>query len=113
MMYRTVIRPLLFGVDPEVSHDLALTLLGAVGPVWPRLPGPGRDPLLETTVCGIRFPSPIGLAGGVDKTGRGVGARPAPRVGFLGGGPPPPPPPPRHPPPRLFPAPLYAGPGQP
>src|SRR6266513_326618 len=83
MMYRTVIRPLLFGVDPEVSHDLALTLLGAVGPVWPPLPGPGRDPLLETTVCGIRFPRPIGLAGGFDKAGRGLWAWPALGFGFV------------------------------
>src|SRR2546430_13018337 len=111
MMYRTVIRPLLFGVDPEVSHDLALTLLGAVGPVWPRLPGPGRDPLLETTVCGIRFPSPIGLAGGFDKTGRGVGARPALRVGVVGGGTATPPAQPGNPPPRPFPRPQEQAPG--
>ena len=83
MIYRTVIRPLLFRVDPETSHELVLTLLGAVGPVWSRLPGPGRDPLLETTVCGIRFPSPVGLAGGFDKAGRGLWAWPALGFGFV------------------------------
>src|SRR5207237_8658359 len=100
MIYRTVIRPLLFRVDPETSHELALTLLGAAGPVWPRVPGPGRDPLLETTVCGIRFPSPIGLAGGVDEAGRGPWPWPAPGAGFAAVGPVPALPHPDHPRPR-------------
>jgi dihydroorotate dehydrogenase len=83
MIYRAVIRPLLFGVDPEVSHDVALTLLRAAGPVLSRLPGPARDPVLETTVRGIRFPSPVGLAGGFDKAARAMGAWPALGFGFV------------------------------
>jgi len=83
MIYRAVVRTLLFGVDPEVSHDVALTLLGAAGPVWSWVPGPGRDPLLETTVSGIRFPSPLGLAGGFDKAARAMEAWPALGFGFV------------------------------
>lgn len=83
MIYRTVIRPILFGIDPEVSHDAVLTLLGAAGPILSRLTRPPRDPRLETTVCGITFPSPVGLAGGFDKAGRALWAWPGLGFGFV------------------------------
>src|SRR5207302_107738 len=102
MIYRTVIRPLLFGIDPEVSHEVALTLLGGGGAVWSRLPGPGRDSLLETTVCGIRFPSPVGLAGGFDKAARALWAWPALGFGFAEVGTVTAQPQPGNPRPRLF-----------
>lgn len=83
MIYRTVIRPILFGMDPEVSHEAVLTLLGAAGPILSRLTLPPRDPRLETTVCGITFPSPVGLAGGFDKAGRALWAWPGFGFGFV------------------------------
>jgi dihydroorotate dehydrogenase len=82
VIYRTVIRPILFGIDPEMSHEAVLTLLGAAGPVMSRLARPARDPRLETTVCGIAFPSPVGLAGGFDKAARALWAWPALGFGF-------------------------------
>ncbi len=82
MIYRTVIRPILFGIEPEVSHETVLALLGAAGPVMSRLGRPARDPRLETMVCGIAFPSPVGLAGGFDKAARALWAWPALGFGF-------------------------------
>lgn len=83
MIYRTVIRPILFGIEPEVSHEAVLMLLAAAGPILSHLTGPARDPRLETTVCGITFPSPVGLAGGFDKAGRALRAWPALGFGFV------------------------------
>jgi dihydroorotate dehydrogenase len=63
-MYRAV-RPFLFSLDPERAHELAAALLRA----WTRLPSRRRAPdaTLSRTVFGLRFPSPIGLAAGMDK----------------------------------------------
>ncbi len=82
MIYRAVVRPILYKIDPEVSHDVALTLLETTGPAWSRLSKPARDPRLESTVCGIRFPTPVGLAGGFDKSARALWAWPALGFGF-------------------------------
>ncbi|MFL5428370.1 MAG: quinone-dependent dihydroorotate dehydrogenase [Myxococcales bacterium] len=63
MVYR-LIRPLLFALGPERAHELAAALLG----IWTRLPGsPPRHRPLARTLFGLRFPSPIGLAAGMDK----------------------------------------------
>ncbi len=82
VIYRTVVRPILFGIEPETSHEAILTLLGAAGPVLSRLGGAPRDPRLETTVCDLRFPAPVGLAGGFDKAARALWAWPALGFGF-------------------------------
>ena len=82
MIYRAAIRPILFRIDPETSHEAVLTLLGAAGPILSRFTGVARDPYLTTTVCGITFPAPVGLAGGFDKAGRALRAWPALGFGF-------------------------------
>jgi len=84
-LYQRVIRPLLFRFDPEWAHDRAIQagrLLGAIKVVRPFLSALSgfSDPRLETEVCGIRFPNPIGLAAGFDKSGRACEALAA--VGF-------------------------------
>jgi dihydroorotate dehydrogenase len=67
-----LLRPLLFRLQTETAHGLAF----AAGGVAQRLPGLlpllaatcGRpDPALRRRVCGLDFPSPIGLAAGLDK----------------------------------------------
>ncbi len=85
MLYRTLIRPILFGIEPEWSHEVVLTCLAGAGPFWSRLGRRPRipDPRLETTVCGIRFPTPVGLAGGFDKAARALWAWPALGFGFV------------------------------
>jgi dihydroorotate dehydrogenase len=73
--YRTLLRPLLFRLDAERVHDRTIRwceLLGGFGLVrgaLSRLYG-FRDPRLEREVCGVRFPNPVGLAAGFDKSGR-------------------------------------------
>ncbi|HEC14870.1 MAG TPA: quinone-dependent dihydroorotate dehydrogenase, partial [Rhodospirillales bacterium] len=51
-------------LDPEMAHGLAVWALkkGLV----PR-PAPADDPILKTSVWGLDFPNPIGLAAGFDK----------------------------------------------
>ena len=64
-----LLRPLLLRMDPEKAHDLAF----AVGErlcEWPRLPEPEIPKALRRTVFGLDFPSPIGLAAGLDKGAR-------------------------------------------
>lgn len=71
-MYR-LLRPLLFRLDAERSHELTLALLRrgyrlpAVSPlVRALLPPPAPLPV---RVMGLAFPNPIGLAAGFDKNG--------------------------------------------
>src|SRR5437870_7945527 len=62
-MYR-LIKPLLFLLPPEVAHGLASAFLR----LWSWLfPGPRRRAILPQTLWGIDFPSPVGLAAGMDK----------------------------------------------
>ncbi len=74
-----VLRRLLFLVPPERIHTLVFaTLRGitAAGPVrrpLSRLLTPA-DPVLASTVFGVRFPGPLGLAAGFDKDGTGLAA---------------------------------------
>lgn len=62
----TALRPLLFRLDPETAHRFTIRALS----VLPGGDGPAFDPLLETRIAGLRFPSPVGLAAGFDKDAR-------------------------------------------
>lgn len=64
MSYR-LIRPLLFALDAERAHHLSVAALR----LMPTPAAPARDPMLESTIAGIRFPNPVGLAAGYDKEG--------------------------------------------
>jgi len=59
-------RPLLFRLDPETAHDLAFWA-GARVRGWPTLRAPELPEGLRRTVFGLDFPSPLGLAAGLDK----------------------------------------------
>src|SRR5437588_521326 len=59
-----LVRPLLFLLQPEIAHGLAGALLRAARP--PRTV-PEADPVLRQTLWGIDFPTPLGLAAGMDK----------------------------------------------
>jgi len=65
------LKPILFSLEPETAHHLALGTLGFSRPLLPLLPSFWRvsDPRLERTVFGLKFPNPIGLAAGLDKKG--------------------------------------------
>ena len=63
-LYR-LIRPLLFCLDAERAHDLAFWA-GGLAQRFP-LPDPKLEPALAVDAIGLRFPSPLGLAAGLDK----------------------------------------------
>jgi dihydroorotate dehydrogenase len=61
-LYRTI-RPLIFRLDAERAHRAAIAALKwAPGRRQPKFPGS-----LTTSVAGLGFPSPVGLAAGFDK----------------------------------------------
>ena len=61
MLYRLA-APALFALDPEAAHRLTIAALRFA----PRRAAPAPAPL-ATTVAGIAFPNPVGLAAGFDK----------------------------------------------
>lgn len=61
-------RSLLFKLDPEKAHNLAIH---AVQRGWVKSK-PIHYPQLETNVFGLRFPNRIGLAAGFDKNGLAI-----------------------------------------
>jgi len=65
-MIYDLIRPLIFQLDAETAHGLAIQSL-----LW-RFAGPARvgDPILKTNVAGLDFPNPVGMAAGFDKDGQ-------------------------------------------
>ena len=63
-LYKKLLRPALFRLDPERIHHIAMAgLRGLASLPW----HPHPDPRLAREVFGIRFPNPIGLAAGFDK----------------------------------------------
>jgi dihydroorotate dehydrogenase len=72
-----VLRRLLFMVPAERSHTLVFAALRTVTTAVPvrrrlrRLLAPS-DPVLASTVFGVRFPGPLGVAAGFDKDGTGL-----------------------------------------
>src|SRR5215204_4148203 len=69
-LYTSIVRPLAFRLEAERAHHLAIKLGGSVAWAAPALRPllAVSEPRLETTVAGIRFPHPIGLAAGYDKS---------------------------------------------
>ncbi len=59
-------KALLFQLDAEKAHHLGMGALKAFAP-FARVFRPDDQPALKTTVAGIEFPNPIGLAAGLDK----------------------------------------------
>ena len=77
MLYRLA-RPALFALDPERAHGLAIAALKALPGRPARLGGP-----LETTVAGLTFPNPLGMAAGFDKDGEAPDALLGRGFGFV------------------------------
>jgi dihydroorotate dehydrogenase len=76
MSYRAL-RQVMFLMPAEQIHTwvfTALRLLTAVAPVHAALQRrlAPHDPVLASTVFGVRFPGPLGLAAGFDKDGTGL-----------------------------------------
>lgn len=71
-MYKTFIRPLLFRMNPERAHAFTFSCLKVLqkmpfGLALASLFFRKKDPRLEREVFGIKFPSPVGVAAGLDK----------------------------------------------
>lgn len=65
-----LVRPLLHRLPPETAHDLTL---GALKAGFGGRDTAKADPRLATTVFGLDFPSPLGLAAGFDKNAEVIG----------------------------------------
>lgn len=72
LMYKLLIRPILFSFDPEKVHYFTFSLIRFVS----KIPGfqalfkslyEVQDSRLETEVFGLKFKNPVGLAAGFDK----------------------------------------------
>lgn len=73
-MYKHIIRPILFLFNPETAHNLTMSGISFLRHVpfarsVIRAIYRKESPSLEKEVFGIKFPNPVGLAGGLDKNG--------------------------------------------
>jgi dihydroorotate dehydrogenase len=80
-LYKQLLRPLLFSLDPETVHHLAMRMLSAGGNVMQNF-APQQDARLARRVFGLRFPNPVGLAAGFDKNALALPAWQALGFGF-------------------------------
>jgi dihydroorotate dehydrogenase len=76
-------RAFLFGLDPEVAHELTLAAIARLQDspaqiLW-------RQPRIENpvTIAGLTFPNRVGLAAGLDKNGRCIDGLGAMGFGFV------------------------------
>src|SRR3954469_22015401 len=69
--YERFVRPLLFSLDPETAHHLAIALFRIASSCAPALRSlrTFHPPAAPRTVFGLNFRNPIGLAAGFDKNG--------------------------------------------
>lgn len=78
MLYRSILKPILFKIDPEKTHHLVINGLATGGKVpgmnrlMQSLYGVAESPELASELLGLKFPHPIGLAAGLDKNGQAV-----------------------------------------
>ncbi|MBI3971700.1 MAG: quinone-dependent dihydroorotate dehydrogenase [Chloroflexi bacterium] len=106
-LYQSFAWPVLSRLDPEDAHTLVVRLLAAAqrSPVVLRLLERAyavRDPRLEVEAFGVRFPSPVGLAAGLDKNAQAPAAFAALGFGAVEVGTITPAEQPGHPQPRIF-----------
>src|SRR3546814_18142269 len=73
-LYQSVWRPLLFRLDAERAHHLALAAAGVAAPFAGSLRRllTVDDPRLAIRIAGLEFPNPLGLAAGFDTSGTGL-----------------------------------------
>jgi dihydroorotate dehydrogenase len=99
MSLYSVLSPLLFTLDAEKAHKLSI--MGLKMGVLKSAPST-HDPVLQTSVFGLSFPSPRGLSAGYDKNGDVLDALLGLGFGFVEAGSVTPKPQPGNPKPRVF-----------
>lgn len=91
LFYKTLLRPILFCMDPEQAHGITSTGLKQIG----RFPGLLKPinrclktdyPALAVTLKNVIFPNPVGLAAGFDKDAELIGVLPSFGFGFVEAG---------------------------
>jgi dihydroorotate dehydrogenase (fumarate)/dihydroorotate dehydrogenase len=84
-IYQKLLRPLLFRIDPERAHQTTIQFAARMG--WAadylRAMLAVSDPLLETSVAGLKFSNPLGLSAGLDKSGHAIRALSGLGFGFV------------------------------
>lgn len=73
-MYKHLIKPILFCFNPETAHNLTFSALSIIRKIpfarsIVRAIYKKESPSTSKEVFGIKFPNPVGLAGGLDKNG--------------------------------------------
>lgn len=87
MLYRSVLRPLLFTLPPETAHEIVLRSCSvALRPAFLQRIVRGHyatDPFAGLNRFGLSFRNPVGLAAGFDKNARAAHALSALGFGFI------------------------------
>jgi dihydroorotate dehydrogenase len=88
MLYRSLLRPLLFRLPPETAHELALHSLSFAPNLTKTLLGDRfkRSPFGKLRRFGLTFSNPVGLAAGFDKDGVALESLAALGFGFIEAG---------------------------
>ena len=78
MIYRSILRPILFQLSPEAAHELALNCLSvslSARSIRQTIASRYKiSPFGKLKRFGLEFDNPIGLAAGFDKNGRAADA---------------------------------------
>ena len=82
------LKPLIFLLDPEKAHKATMKLLDAACAIPPvnfilKQQFCSNDESLVTSVMGLRFPNPVGLAAGFDKDGKHITSLASLGFGFI------------------------------
>lgn len=87
MLYRSILRPILFRLPPERAHEMALEALAlTLRTKWARRVATERfvrKPFGELRRFGLSFSNPVGLAAGFDKNGTAARYLAALGFGFI------------------------------
>ena len=88
MLYRSLLRPILFRLPPETAHELALHSLALVPNLTKRFLASRVEPgaFGELQRFGLKFSNPVGLAAGFDKDGIALEGLAALGFGFIEAG---------------------------
>jgi dihydroorotate dehydrogenase len=88
MVYRSLVRPLLFSLPPETAHELALHSLSFLKPkvIDHLVTRHASSQLLTVKRFGLTFENPVGLAAGFDKNGIALDSLASLGFGFIEAG---------------------------
>src|SRR5438094_376502 len=84
--YEKILRPLLFQLDAENAHRVAMFALTRLPLSVIRMLGARSETKLQRECFGLKFPNPVGLAAGFDKNAIALPAWEALGFGFVEAG---------------------------